>query len=105
MKIDRTGEGKELYKNNKKLFEGKYLNGKIWNGKGYNIDGNLEYIINNGAGKVKEYNYEGDLEFEGDYLNGEKNGKGNEYNNGKLIFEGEYLFGKRRNGKEYNNDK
>ena len=28
--------------------------------------------------------------FEGEYLNGEKNGKGKEYDKGKLIFEGEY---------------
>ena len=33
-------------------------------------------------------------------LNGERNGKGKEYNlDGKLIFEGEYLKGKRWNGK------
>jgi len=30
--------------------------------------------------------------FEGEYLNGKRNGKGKEYyNNGKLQFEGEYL--------------
>ena len=40
------------------------------------------------------------LEYEGEYLNGERNGKGKEYNNdGELIFEGEYLNGKRWNGK------
>ena len=39
------------------------------------------------------------LEFEGEYLNGEKNGKGKEYNNiGEIIFEGEYLNGERLNG-------
>jgi len=38
--------------------------------------------------------------FEGEYKNGEKNGKGKEYNdNGKLKFEGEYKNGKRWNGK------
>ena len=45
--------------------------------------------------------------FEGEYLNGKRNGKGKEYNdNGELIFEGEYLNGKRWNGKgkEYNDD-
>ena len=33
------------------------------------------------------------MKFEGDYLNGEWNGKGKEYNydDGKLEFEGEYL--------------
>ena len=35
------------------------------------------------------------LEFEGEYLNGIRNGKGKEYyNNGELKFEGEYLNGK-----------
>ena len=43
------------------------------------------------------------MKFEGEYLNGQKNGKGKEYDNGKLIFEGEYLNGKIWNGigKEY----
>ena len=36
------------------------------------------------------------LEFEGEYLNGEINGKGKEYNyDGKLRFEGEYLNGEK----------
>ena len=35
--------------------------------------------------------------FEGEYINGKKNGKAKEYNyNGKLIYEGEYLNGKRK---------
>jgi len=39
------------------------------------------------------------LIFEGEYLNGERNGKGKEYKcEGKLKFEGEYLNGE-RNGK------
>jgi len=38
---------------------------------------------------VKEYNYKGELIFEGVYLNGKKNGKGKEYDDTKLIFEGE----------------
>ena len=56
-------------------FEGEYLNGKRWNGKLYNIDSNIEFAINNGNGKVKEYNENGKLELEGEYFNGEKNGK------------------------------
>ena len=55
---------------------------------------------------MKEYNYHGRLEFEGEYLNGERNGKGKDYDDeGKLIFKGEYLNGK-RNGKgiEYDNN-
>ena len=37
------------------------MNGKRWNGKG------------------KEYSYNGKLEFEGEYLNGKRNGFGKEY--------------------------
>ena len=61
----------------------------------------------NGTGKVKEYNRFFDkLEFEGEYLNGKRNGKGKEYIfDGKLLFEGEYLNGKRHGkGKEYDFD-
>ncbi len=39
----------------------------------------------------------GILEYEGEYSNGKRNGKGKEYDySGKLIFEGEYLNGKRK---------
>ena len=37
----------------------------------------------------------GRLKFEGEYLNGERNGKGKEYYKGKLLFEGEYLNDKK----------
>ena len=74
------------------MFEGEYLNELRWDGKG------------------KEYYDDGELIFEGVYLNGNRNGKGKEFNyyNGKLIFEGEYLNGLRWNGKGkeyYENDK
>ena len=80
--MEKNGMEKEK---NKLMFEGEYLNGKKWNGKG------------------KEYNDYGTLNFEGDYLKGERNGKGKEYyNDDKLKFEGEYLNGKRNGkGKEY----
>ena len=60
-----------------------------------------------GKGFIKEYDYDNILKFEGEYLNGERNGKGKEYDyDGKLIFEGEYLNGKRNGkGKEYINEK
>ena len=46
-------------------------------GKGFNINGKIEFEINNGNGKVKEYYDNGKLKFEGEYLNGKKwNGKG-----------------------------
>jgi len=35
--------------------------------------------------------------FEGEYKNGERNGKGKEYKYGKIIYEGEYVNGKRIN--------
>ena len=48
-------------------------------------------------GKGKEYYDDGKLKFEGEYLNGKRNGKGKEYDYdyGKIEFEGEYLNGER----------
>ena len=40
--------------------------------------------------------FKGELEFDGEYLNGKRNGKGKEYCDDDLIFDGEYLNGKRR---------
>ena len=64
-----------------------------------------KYMEGEKNGKGKEYELETNrLLFEGEYLNGKRNGKGKEYNyNDKLEFEGEYLNGK-KNGKskEYN---
>ena len=67
-----------------------------------NISG--KYKISGKSGKGKEYLIETNkLIFEGEYLNGKRNGKGKEfYKDGRLIFEGEYLKGKRWNGKGYN---
>ena len=87
----------KLYINNNLEYEGEYLYDKKWNGKGYDENGNVIYELINGNGKVKEYNYDGIIEFEGEYLNGKRNGKGKEYNyDGTLKFEGEYLNGKRK---------
>ena len=92
----KNGKGKEFF-DNKLIFEGEYLNDKKWNGKGYDIDNNIIYELKNGNGSIK------DDYFKGEYINGEKNGKGKEYSEyGRLIFEGEYLNGKRNGkGKEY----
>ena len=79
--------------NNYKFYNGKYIiyeNEKNIKGKEYmkSISGYGEHFL-----------------YEGEYLNGERNGKGKEYyDNGNLLFEGEYLNGERRKGKEYNND-
>ena len=106
----RNGKRKE-YIFEKILFDVEYLNWKRLNGKGYN--GNINaYKLKNGKEYLKEYYYNGNLEFEGEYLNGNrwnwkrydksakkvyefKNGKGQvkEYDYyGDFIFEGEYLF-------------
>ena len=60
-----------------------------------------EYLNGKRNGKGKEY-YNNKLIFEGEYLNDKRNGKGKEYDNNKLIFEGEYLNGKKWNGKRFN---
>jgi len=114
----RNGKGREYYPNgklrfegeylyNKKLkgklyiedhleYEGEYLYNKKYNGKGYDKNGNIIYELINGNGKVKEYHYNGKLEFEGEYLNGKRNGKGKEYDeDGQLEFEGNYLNGEK----------
>ena len=75
--------------------------GKKWEGIGYSGLNNIIYELKQGKGFVREYNDDGELLFEGEYLNGKRNGKGKDYWKGKLEFEDEYLNGK-RNGKEKN---
>ena len=86
----RNGKGEEYNYNGNLIFIGEYLDGKKWNGKGYNCLGNKEYEIKNGKGRIREYNwFNGNLIYDGEYKDGERNGKGKEYNDkGKLIFEG-----------------
>ena len=86
---ERNGKGKEYDNRGAFIFEGEYLKGKKWNG-------NLKvYKLKNGKGFIREY-YDSNLVFNGEYLNGERNGKGEEYDYGnKLIFEGEFLNGKK----------
>ena len=62
-----------------------------------------EYLDGKRNGKGKKYYDDGKLMFEGEYLDGKRNGKGKEYyKNGQLKFEGEYLKGKKWNGIRYN---
>ena len=75
---------------------------------GYNLEyykkisGKYRLYNKCGRGEVYKLNTKIKL-FEGEYLNGERNGNGKEfYDDGKLKFEGEYLNGKRKGkGKEY----
>ena len=75
----KNGTGKE-YKDDELIFEGVYLNGKRWNGKG------------------KEHGLVGLLIFEGEYLNGKRwNGKGKEFDKSyNLIFEVVYANGEKK---------
>ena len=94
--------GKE-YINGRLEFEGDYLFNKKWNGKGYDEKGDIIYELKNGTGKVKIYDGNGDIKFDGEFINGIINGKGKKYSNGKLIFDGEFLDGKKNGqGAKYN---
>ena len=95
----RNRKGIDYYFSGNIKFEGEYLNGYQYNGKGYDFYSNFAYEIKNGIGYVKEYDILGILLFEGEYKNCVRNGKGKEYNrNGKLLFEGEFKNGKKWNG-------
>ena len=68
----------------------------------YDIIFEGEYLYGEKNGKGKEYYDEGQLFYDGEYLNGEKSGKGKQYYpDGELEFEGEYLYDYKRKGKEY----
>ena len=55
-----------------------HLIDKKQNVNGY-LNGNLICQLINGKGNIKEFYDNGKLKYEGEYLNGERNGKGKEY--------------------------
>ena len=73
--------------------------------KRYSKLNTIEYELKNGKGYIKEGSkWECTIKYNGQYLNGLRNGKGKEYDsiNGQLKFEGEYKNGNRNEkGKEY----
>ena len=93
----RTGKGREYNEDGQIIFKGEYLNDLKWNGKGYDSFNNIAYELKDGKGLVKEYyDFSKNLKFECEYLNGQKNGVGKEYNDeGKLIFKGNYINGQK----------
>ena len=103
-----NGIGKEYDFKGDLIFSGEYRNGERWNGIGkvdsLNFEFEGEYLYGKKwNGKCIEY-YFRKIIFEGEYINGEKNGR--EYNSeGNLIFEGKYKNGKKFFGKEYDNNK
>ena len=129
----RNGKGKEFNDYGDIIFEGEYLDGKKWNGnfiskkhihrklnrsdsrhEDNNYNENILSKLENGKGIIKIYD-DNRILFEGEYLNGERNGKGKEcfhyglydrefgrFNYFRCItFEGEYLNDKKWNGKAY----
>ena len=84
------------------LFDGEYLSGRKWNGKGYDINGNLIYEIKNGQGNIREYSNSKFIYIDENLKVGDKV-KRKVYSKGILIFEREYWNGKIiGKGKEYN---
>ena len=87
---------------NYKVFRSSYIvyesktKGKELNGYNVQLIYEGEYLNGKRNGKGKEYDTV--LIYDGEYLNGKKNGKGKKNNDGYLIYEGVYLNGK-RNGK------
>ena len=85
------------------IYEGK---GKR-KGKEYDILTNKlsyegEFLNGKRNGTGKEYYYNGQLKYIGEYLNGERNGKGEEFDiKGQLIYIGEYLEGDKIISKSY----
>ena len=106
---------KKLQKNinisiiNYKYFQKKYIIYES-NGIAEEYDGYFDTLIYDGQylngqrhGRGKIYNKDYYLEFDGEFLNGKRNGKGKEYDYDTLKFDGEYLNRKRHGkGKEYN---
>ncbi len=79
----RHGKDKEFNSLGLLIFEGEYLKGRKWNGIGYQ-DNYIIYELHNGKGKIKEYEIEEydknfRLMYKGEFLNGERNGKGKFY--------------------------
>ena len=84
------------------IFEGEYLNGKKWNGEGYNTNNEVLYELKFGKGQIMEFNSLGVVKFEGNYIDGELYETGKEfYPNRKLKYEGIFKNGEKWSGKGY----
>ena len=114
----RNGKGKEYLGKENIIFTGEYLNGKKWNGIGSlgpgNLEPELEKLYQDVFGRKEFFIKDGkSLSFEirhgfccgsyfiGEYLNGERNGKGCGFifcDRDEIWFKGEYIKGE-LNGK------
>ena len=98
-----------------KKISGKYRKSRLKGkgiGKEYSLEEDIlifegEYLNGKKNGHGKEFYLNGDIKFEGDYLNGRRNGKGKEFDyENKLKFEGNYSQGLRHGfGKTYDDNK
>ena len=100
IKNGRCDKIKEFNKDGILIFEGEYINGIKYNGILYDINNpKNKTVIKEGKSKeiIKRYNKDNKLIFEGEYLEGVFDGK--EYNdNGNLKYEGTFLDNKKWNG-------
>ena len=93
----RQGKGKE-YCDGILVFDGEFFNGEI-KVKSVNLKRYEELKERNQIKIRKEYHcLTGELEYEGQYSNGKRNGIGKKYYKGKLDYIGKYL-NDMRNGK------
>ena len=89
-----NGRGKEYDSSERVIIEGDYKEGNKWDGyiKKF-IGSTLMFDWQYKEGSIfcgKEYNSDGYLIFEGEYLNNERNGNGKEYDYyNNIIFDGE----------------
>ena len=101
----------KLYLNGILEYEGEFLVGKKWTGKGYDENGKVIYELIEGTGTIKEYEKDSgeyipkQLIYEGEMLKGKLlNGIKYKYKDRELIATVEYIEGKIWNGEveEYN---
>ena len=87
-------KGKEYFDNGKLKFEGEYIFDQKLCGKGYDLKGNILYELEKGKGFINDNEKNKIIVFSGENLTEKKlEGiiKGKEYDyNGNLLFEGEY---------------
>ena len=99
--------GKEYNNLGEIIYEGKYKNGKKYEGI-YKIKMHnhiYTYYILNSKVSNKFIDLNKEIIYEGEYNEGLKEGKGKEFNkNGNILFEGDFLNGYRYNGKEFDDD-
>jgi len=70
--------------------------------KEYDKNNKIINELNEGKWFIKEFNENGELIFEGEYIKGEKNGKGTLYlKSGEIKLESIYLYVQKIKGKEY----